>query len=233
MKLYPALCSAFLIVALAGCSRPPGVAATKAAAPNDVTPPSSAPASNPAPKTAQFKFASQTLSVPEGFTVELVAAPPMVNRPISIAFDPQGRLYATDSSGLSERADKQIVEKPHRIVRLEDSDGDGRFDKSVVFAANMMFPQGALFYEGSLYVAAPPHVWKLTDTNGDGVSDERVAWYDGKTLTGCANDLHGPYLGPDGWMYWTKGAFAEQHHTLGNGKPFVTRAAHIFRSRPD
>jgi putative membrane-bound dehydrogenase-like protein len=182
---------------------------------------------------ASFKFPTQTLTVPDGFTVELVASPPMVNRPISIAYDPQGRLYATDSSGLSERSDKQFEQKPHRIVRLEDTDGDGRFDKSVVFAENMMFPQGALFYEGSLYVAAPPHVWKLTDTNGDGVSDERVPWYDGKTLTGCANDLHGPYLGPDGWIYWTKGAFAEQRHTLGNGKPFVTRAAHIFRSKPD
>jgi putative membrane-bound dehydrogenase-like protein len=190
-------------------------------------------AAAPPAKVASFKFASQTLTVPEGFTVELVAGPPMVNRPISIAFDPQGRLYATDSSGLSDKADKQIELKPHRIVRLEDSDGDGRFDKSVVFAEQMMFPQGALFYEGSLYVAAPPHIWKLTDTNGDGVADQREPWFDGKTLTGCANDVHGPYLGPDGWIYWTKGAFAEQHHTLGNGKPFVTRAAHIFRSRPD
>jgi putative membrane-bound dehydrogenase-like protein len=185
------------------------------------------------PKTARFTFPGQTLQVPAGFTVELVAGPPMVNRPISVAYDELGRLYVTDSSGLSERANVQLEKKPHRIVRLADTDGDGRFDQSVVFAENMMFPQGALFYEGSLYVAAPPHLWKLTDTNGDGVADERVAWYDGQTLTGCANDLHGPYLGPDGWFYWTKGAFAEQRHTLGNGKPFVTRAAHIFRARPD
>ena len=186
-----------------------------------------------APGTVSFKFASQTLTVPEGFTVELVAAPPMVNRPISVAFDEEGRLYATDSSGLSERADIQFAQKPHRIVRLTDRDGAGRFDESVVFAENMMFPQGAMFHEGSLYVGAPPHIWKLTDTDGDGVSDRREVWYDGKTLTGCANDLHGPYLGPEGWFYWTKGASAEQRHTLGNGKPLVTRAAHIFRSRPD
>ena len=109
--------------------------------------------SNAAP-AASFKFPTQTLTVPDGFSIELVAAPPMVNRPISIAYDPQGRLYATDSSGLSERADKQMEQKPHRIVRLEDTDGDGRFDQSTVFAENMMFPQGALFYEGSLYVAA-------------------------------------------------------------------------------
>ncbi|MDO8544813.1 MAG: HEAT repeat domain-containing protein [Opitutaceae bacterium] len=189
-------------------------------------------AAAPVPR-ATHKFATQTLSVPEGFTVELVAGPPLVNRPISIAFDERGRLYATDSSGLSDKSDKQFALKPHRIVRLEDTDGDGRFEKSTVFAEKMMFPQGALFYEGSLYVAAPPHIWKITDDNDDGVSDRREVWYDGKTLTGCANDVHGPYLGPDGWMYWTKGAFAEQRHTLPNGKTMVTRAAHIFRSRPD
>ena len=190
-------------------------------------------AAGPAPQTASFRFSTQTLTVPAGFTVELVAAPPRVNRPISLAFDDEGRLYATDSSGLSERADKQFEQKPHRIVRLADRDGDGRFEESTVFAENMMFPQGAMFYEGSLYVGAPPHIWKLTDTDGDGVSDRREQWYDGKTLTGCANDLHGPYLGPEGWFYWTKGAFAEQRHTLGNGREFVTRASHIFRARPD
>jgi len=185
------------------------------------------------PDTASFKFATQTLTVPAGFTVELVAAPPAVNRPISIALDDEGRLYATDSSGLSDKSDQQFKLKPHRIVRLVDRDGDGRFEESTVFAQNMMFPQGAMFYEGSLYVGAPPHIWKITDTKGDGVADRREIWYDGKTLTGCANDLHGPYLGPEGWFYWTKGAFAEQRHTLGNGREFVTRTSHIFRSRPD
>ena len=186
-----------------------------------------------AASAAEFKFPTQTLSVPDGFTLELVAGPPAVNRPISIDFDPQGRLYVTDSSGLSDRAPVQMEQKPHRIVRLEDRDGDGRYETSVVFAENMMFPQGALFHEGSLFVAAPPHIWKLTDADGDGRADRREIWWDGGTLTGCANDVHGPYLGPDGWFYWTKGAFAEQKHTLGDGTPFVSRAAHIYRARPD
>ncbi len=77
-----------------------------------------------------------------------------------------------------------------------------------------------------------PSIWKLTDTNGDGVADERSEWFQGKTLTGCANDLHGPYLGLDGWIYWCKGAFAEQTYTI-NGKPWKTKASHIFRCRPD
>ena len=186
-----------------------------------------------AAQAAQTNLNGHAFTLPDGFTVELVAGASLVERPISISYDERGRLYATDSSGSNEKGPTQYERKDHRIVRLEDTDGDGRFDKSVVFADKMMFPEGAMFYEGSLYVAAPPQVWKLTDTDGDGVADKREVWHDGKTLTGCANDLHGPYLGPDGWIYWAKGAFAEQRYTLPNGKPFVSRASHIFRARPD
>src|SRR5437868_556664 len=174
-----------------------------------------------------------SLSVPPGFVVERVAGPPLVNRPIVADFDDEGRLYVADSSGSNDKVDKQLEDRPHRIVRLEDTDGDGRFDKSVVFADRMMFPEGTMWLDGSLYVAAPPSIWKLTDTDGDGVADKREEWFAGKTLTGCANDLHGPYAGPDGWIYWCKGAFAKQTYERPGKKPFVTRAAHIFRCRPD
>jgi putative membrane-bound dehydrogenase-like protein len=184
-------------------------------------------------QSAQFKFPTHTFTVPDGFEVQLVAGPPLVNRPIEADFDEQGRLYVTDSSGSNDKTTKQLEDKPHRIVRLEDTDGDGRFDKSTVFADKMMFPEGAMWFDGSLYVSAPPSIWKLTDTDGDGVADKREEWFQGKTLTGCANDLHGPYLGPDGWIYWSKGAFAKQTYERPGKPPFVTRAAHIFRSRPD
>lgn len=173
-----------------------------------------------------------TLTVAEGFQVELVAGPPLVERPISIDFDEQGRLYVTESSGSNDPVQQQLEQKPHRVKRLEDTDGDGRFDRSTPFADGMMIPQGALWFDGSLYVGAPPSIWKLTDTDGDGVADRREEWFAGKTLTGCANDLHGPYLGLDGWIYWTKGAFAEQTYERPDGPPLVTRAAHIFRRRP-
>ena len=182
---------------------------------------------------AAFKMGAQTITVPDGFEIELVAGPGLVDRPIEADFDEEGFLYVTDSSGSNDKPDKQLQEKPHRIVRLADIDGDGRYDKSVVFADKMMFPEGAMWHNGSLYVAAPPSIWKLTDTNGDGVADEREEWFQGKTLTGCANDLHGPYLGPDGWIYWTKGAFAKQTYERPGKPPLITRAAHIFRARPD
>ena len=182
---------------------------------------------------AQFQIGAHRFTLPEGFTIELAAGTNLVPRPIEADFDEQGRLYITDSSGSNDKVEKQLAEKPHRIVRLEDTDGDGRFDKSIVFADKMMLPEGCLWLDGSLYVAPPPSIWKLTDTNHDGVADVRVEWFKGQTLTGCANDLHGPYAGPDGWIYWCKGAFAKQTYTLPNGKEFTTRASHIFRARPD
>ena len=142
---------------------------------------------------AQFKFGDQTLTVPDGFEVQQVAGPPLVNRPITADFDEEGRLFVTDSSGSNENVDKQLQEKPHRIVRLEDRDGDGVFERGGVFADKLMFPEGCLWFQGALYVAAPPSIWKLRDTDGDGVADQREEWFQGKTLTHCANDLHGPY----------------------------------------
>jgi putative membrane-bound dehydrogenase-like protein len=171
------------------------------------------------------------LKAAEGFSIELVAGTPLTERPIVGAFDDEGRLYVAESSGSNDPVEEQLAKLPHRIVRLEDGDGDGKFDRRTVFADRMMFPEGTMFLDGSLYVSAPPSIWKLTDTDDDGVADKREEWFRG-TLTGCANDLHGPYLGPDGWVYWCKGAFAEQTHQV-NGREWKTTAAHIFRCRPD
>jgi putative membrane-bound dehydrogenase-like protein len=187
----------------------------------------------PAENTTQVELNGHTFTLPAGFEIEVAAASPFVERPITADFDEQGRLYVSDSSGSNDNVQKQLEEKPHRVVRLEDTDGDGRFDRSTVFADKLMFPEGTMWYDGSLYVAAPPSIWKLTDTDGDGVADQREEWFQGKTLTGCANDLHGPYLGPDGWIYWCKGAFAEQTYERDGRPPLVTKASHIFRCRPD
>ncbi len=185
------------------------------------------------PKRIEVPLNGHIFSLPEGFTIELVAGPPLVDRPITASFDEDGRLYVSDSSGTNDPSAKQLIDKPHRVVRLEDTDGDGQFDKSLVFADKLMFPEGTLWHDGSLYVAAPPSIWKLTDTDNDGVADKREEWFKGNTLTGCANDLHGPYLGPDGFLYWTKGAFAEQTYERPGKEPWTTKASHIFRARPD
>jgi glucose/arabinose dehydrogenase len=139
-------------------------------------------------------------TVPAGFTIERAAVPPLMNLPIVADFDERGRLYVAEAGGAITKPEVAEQKPAHRVVRLVDLDGDGVFDKSTLFADKIAFPEGAMWRQGSLYVAAPPQIWKLTDTDDDGVADRREVWFDGKTLTGCANDLHGPYAGPDGWI---------------------------------
>jgi putative membrane-bound dehydrogenase-like protein len=182
-------------------------------------------------KTHEVRLNGHVFMLPVGFEIELAAGPPLVDRPITADFDEQGRLYVGESNGTNDNVEEQLKKKPYRILRLEAE--NCKFVRRTIFADHMMFPEGTMWYAGSLYVGAPPSIWKLTDTKGKGVADQRVEWFQGKTLTRCANDLHGPYLGPDGWIYWCKGAFAQQTYERPGKSPLVTRAAHIFRCRPD
>ncbi|HEV3004827.1 MAG TPA: hypothetical protein VGX78_10220, partial [Pirellulales bacterium] len=54
-----------------------------------------------------------TFTLPSGFEIELAAASPLVERPITADFDEQGRLYVSDSSGSNDNVQKQLAEKPH------------------------------------------------------------------------------------------------------------------------
>lgn len=172
------------------------------------------------------------IRVPEGYVVEKIAASPLVERPIMAGFDEHGRLYVGDSDGVNLKFDDLVKTPPHRIVRLEDTDGDGTFDKSVVFADKLTFPMGALWYRGSLYVCAPPSVWKLTDTDGDGVADKREEIVTKFGSNGNAADIHGPFLGPDGWFYWTDGRHGHRIDQP-DGVRSEGNAARVFRSKPD
>ncbi len=182
---------------------------------------------------ASTSINGHSFSLPRGFSLQLAADASLAPRPVSASVDGRGRLFVTDSSGTAESPSEQIKHPSHRILRLEDTNHDGRYDKVVVFAEHVMFPQGCLAYGRSVYVAAPPSIWRYTDKDGDGVADEAVEWWKGGTLTGCANDLHGPCLGPDGYIYWTKGAFAEQTHERPGRPTIHDKAAHIYRAKPD
>ncbi|HEY5315577.1 MAG TPA: PVC-type heme-binding CxxCH protein, partial [Pirellulales bacterium] len=161
------------------------------------------------------------LQVPPGFDIELVAGPPLVQHPTMACFDDQGRLYVCDGPGMNLPAAQLLKELPNMIRRLEDTDGDGRYDRSVMFADKMTFPMGAQWYQGSVYTASPPNIWKLEDRDGDGVAEKRTVLVSEFGFTGNAADIHGCFLGPDGRLYWCDGRhghnFVDEHGNQSKG----------------
>ncbi len=143
--------------------------------------------------------------LPEGYRLERVAGPPLVTHPMAACIGGKGRLFVADAVGVNWRKADLEARPPNRVLLLEDRDGDGVFDRSTVFADGMTFPQGAQWLDGSLYVASPPGIWKLTDTDGDGVADVREQIVTGFDYTGNAADVHGPFLHPNGRLYWCHG----------------------------
>ena len=174
-----------------------------------------------------------TLRVPPGYTVELVAAAPLVQHPVMAGFDDRGRLFVADNAGLNLPADELLEKKPNMIRMLEDTDGDGRFDRSTLFADRMTFPQGAAWYRGALYVASPPSIWRLEDTDDDGVADKRDALVGKFGFTGNAADIHGCFITPTGRIAWCDGRHGHEFHDDAGKTTSKGLAARVFSCRPD
>lgn len=170
-------------------------------------------------------------TIPSDCRLEVATNNELTTWPIVADWDSAGRLLVVESGGVAKPIVEHNKKLLHRIVRLEDKDGDGVFDLRTVVAKDLPFTEGVLCIGDELLASAPPNIYRLSDRDSDGLYEQREVWFDGQTITGCANDLHGPYLGKDGWIYWCKGAFAEQRHELIGGKELKSKAAHIFRRR--
>jgi putative membrane-bound dehydrogenase-like protein len=175
-----------------------------------------------------------SLSIPKDFTITRIAGPPLVERPIMASFDDRGRLFVSDSAGVNLHGDELVKNPPHRIVVLEDTNHDGVFDTTKLFADKIVFPQGLLWHDGAVFVASPPCLWRLDDTDHDGVCDKRTALITGFPLTGVSDDMHGACLGPDGFIYVCAGRMPHALVDL-TGKPLETpgRQPVLVRCRPD
>lgn len=119
--------------------------------------------------------ALDTFGLKPGLRLELVAAEPLVVDPIAMSFDENGRLYVVEMRDYSERRPEQLG----RIRLLEDTDGDGRFDKSTVFAADLPWPTAVVCWDGGVFVGTTPDILYLKDTNRDNVADVRELIFSG------------------------------------------------------
>ncbi|MGL6075681.1 MAG: PVC-type heme-binding CxxCH protein [Fimbriiglobus sp.] len=183
-------------------------------------------AKSPAEELKSFK-------TPAGFEVQLVAAEPDIGKPIQIAFDAKGRLWATTSRHYPHAAPAGTA-PTDKLFILSDFGKDGRANTIVTFADNLNIPIGILpLADGSCLVSEVGQIVKLTDTDGDGKADKKEPW-----LTGFGTkDTHGMMnsflLQPDGWVYACHG-FANESQVVGrDGSKITMQSGNTFRFRPD
>jgi putative membrane-bound dehydrogenase-like protein len=146
--------------------------------------------------------AIESMTVPAGFSVELVASEPDLVNPIAMCFDDRGRIWVTESL---EYPRKEAGIGRDRVKILEDTDSDGKADRITVFAGGLNIPTGVAVGFGGVWVLNAPDLLFLREKDGRELSREVV-------LTGFgradAHELPSTLTwGPDGWLYGLNGVF--------------------------
>jgi len=172
-------------------------------------------------------------SVAGGFDLSLFSTSASANYPVYVAAAPNGDLYvSSDGNGSLGREPNR-----GRVVRLRDTDRDGRADQVTEFVKDVDSPRGLVWDHDRLYLIHPPDVSVYIDHDGDGQADEE------KTLiTGIAfgfkdrpadHTTNGLSLGIDGWLYISGGDFGFMDAVGTDGKHLQHRAGGVIRFRPD
>lgn len=140
----------------------------------------------PPPTPLSWEEEMKTFKIEKGFRIELVASEPMIESPIAVSFDDQGRLYVVEMRGyMHDLAGAGETEPTGRISLLEDTDGDGRMDKATPFLDKLVMPRAVMAVNGGVLVAEPPNLFFCKDTDGDGKADvKEVVTSDYGTLGG-------------------------------------------------
>ncbi|WP_316818237.1 c-type cytochrome [Pedobacter nyackensis] len=130
----------------------------------------------PSPAFLSPEESLKTIHVPKGYRLELVAAEPMIHEPVAMAWDGNGILYVAEMNTYMQDIDGEGQMRPICTVkRLEDTNGDGKMDKSVVFIDKLVLPRMLLTLDDRLIVneTNSNHLHSYRDTNGDGIADEK------------------------------------------------------------
>lgn len=167
----------------------------------------------PALKPAE---AIKQMTVPPGFSVELVASEPDIVNPVGMAIDERGRFWITESFEYPRR---EPGPGRDRVKIAEDTDGDGKCDKFTVFAEGLNIPSGIAVGHGGVWVANAPDILFLQDTDGDGKADKQEV-----VVTGFGRDdthelPNSLTWGPDGYLYGLNGVFNYSHIKYPKGSP--------------
>lgn len=208
--------------------------------PPSTTPdPTDAPPSTPPlePPPTPPDQALQRLQLRPGFTAELVAAEPLIQSPVALDWDPQGRLWVV------EMIDYPLGLEPDgrpggRIRLLQDTNADGRYDHSTVFAENLPFPTGIMSWRDGVLVTAAPAILFLQDRDGDGRADHQETLFSGFLEGNQQLRVNGLRWGLDNWIH---GASGSHHPGYGRDTRVQLHARHTslhlgsrdFRFRPE
>lgn len=157
------------------------------------------PAKSPSEELATFQ-------VEPGFKVQLVAAEPMVQEPVALSFDADGRLWVVEMRGFMPDIDGKGETLPSgRISILEDTDGDGTMDKSTLYLDSLVMPRSLGLIKGGALVAHSKALWLTQDLDGDLRADSQILLDSTYAKNGLPEHSdNGLMLNTDNWYYNVK-----------------------------
>lgn len=150
----------------------------------------------------------ETFYLPEGYRIELVASEPMIDEPVAIAWDGNGRMYVAEMNTYMQDVDGTGTNRSISKIRLlEDLDGDGKMDKSTIFIDSLLLPRMILPLENELIVneTYSYDLWSYKDTNNDGIADKKERVYSNPNRRGgnLEHQQSGLLWNLDNWVYTT------------------------------
>ena len=175
--------------------------------------------------------ALETMRTHGRFEVQLVAAEPLIADPVDIAWGPDGRLWVVEMGDYPLGEDGKG--KPGGRVRvLEDTRGDGIYDKSTVFLKDLLHPSGVMPWKDGVLVLAAPDLFYARDLNGDDVADSKEVLYDGFRKGNPQHLANGLAWGLDNWIYIANGDSGGEVRSVKTGKT-ASISGRDLRIRPE